>query len=46
MQLEYHGELTGLWNPGSMYVVFLGINYLNLISVFEGQIGKIVDGEP
>ena len=28
-----------------MYVAFLGINYSNLISVFEGQIGKIVDDE-
>ena len=37
--------MTGLWNVGSMYVAFLDINYSNLISVFEGQIGKIVDGE-
>ena len=28
-----------------MYVEFLGIKYSNLISVFEGQIGKIVDGK-
>ena len=30
---------------GSMYVAFLGIYYSNVISIFEGQIGKIVDGE-
>ena len=28
-----------------MYLAFLGINYSNLISVFEGQIGEIVDCE-
>ena len=32
-------------NAGSMYVAFLGVYYLNLISIFEGQKGKIERGE-
>ena len=32
-------------NAGSMYVTFLGVYHLNLISVFEGQKGKIERGE-
>ena len=36
----------GLWNTGSMYVACPhGKNLWNIIIFFEGQIGKILEGD-